>query len=58
MRCTAAIWIPYAIAVDDHVINLYDGHNHQRALDEEQYESYDRRWLRIFRPLIIVGGEK
>src|ERR1041384_6559363 len=51
------IWIPYAIAVDDHVINLYDAHNHQRSLDEEQYEGYDRRWLRIFRPLIIVGGE-
>jgi predicted ATPase with chaperone activity len=52
-----AIWIPFAIAVDDHVINLYDAHNHQRSLDEEQYEGYDRRWLRIFRPLIIVGGE-
>jgi predicted ATPase with chaperone activity len=51
------IWIPYAIAVDEHVITIYDAHNHQRTLDEEQFESYDRRWLRIFRPLVIVGGE-
>ncbi len=51
------IWIPYAFAVDEHVINIYDGHNHERTLDEENFEDYDKRWLRILRPLIIVGGE-
>jgi predicted ATPase with chaperone activity len=51
------IWIPYAIAVDEHVINIYDGHNHERARGEENYDTYDKRWLRITRPLIIVGGE-
>jgi predicted ATPase with chaperone activity len=51
------IWIPYSIAVDEHVINFYDAHNHQRTLDEDGFEGYDRRWLRIFRPLIMVGGE-
>ncbi len=52
-----AIWIPYAIAVDDQVINIYDPHHHQLTFDEENYESHDQRWLRIRRPLIIVGGE-
>lgn len=51
------IWIPYAFAVDEHVINVYDGHNHDRTLDEDSYEMYDRRWVRISRPLIVVGGE-
>ena len=51
------VWIPYAVAVDEHVINLYDGHNHERSLDEAQFDSFDRRWIRISRPLIIVGGE-
>ncbi len=51
------VWIPYAVAVDEHVISVYDGHNHERALDEAQFDSFDRRWLRIARPLIIVGGE-
>src|SRR5215468_804392 len=51
------IWIPYAFAVDEHVINVFDAHNHERTLDEDNYEVYDKRWLRIARPLIIVGGE-
>lgn len=51
------IWIPYAFAIDEHVINVYDGHNHDRTLDEDGYEMYDRRWVRISRPLIVVGGE-
>ena len=52
-----AIWLPYAIAVDDQVINIYDAHNHQRTYDEDRYEGYDRRWVRVLRPLIMVGGE-
>jgi predicted ATPase with chaperone activity len=51
------IWIPYAIAIDDHVINIYDAHNHERTLDEDNFDLYDKRWIRISRPLIIVGGE-
>jgi len=51
------IWIPYAFAVDEHVINIFDAHNHERTFDEDNHEAYDRRWLRISRPLVIVGGE-
>jgi predicted ATPase with chaperone activity len=52
-----AVWIPYAVAVDEHVINVYDAHNHERTLDEDNFDVYDKRWLRIMRPLILVGGE-
>jgi predicted ATPase with chaperone activity len=51
------IWIPHAIAIDEHVINIYDAHNHDRTYDEDIFPEYDRRWVRIARPLIIVGGE-
>ena len=51
------VWISYAISVDEHVINIYDEHNHERTLDEDNFEDYDKRWLRIMRPLILVGGE-
>ncbi len=51
------IWIPYAVAVDEHVINIFDAHNHDRTEDEGNFDVYDKRWLRIARPLIIVGGE-
>ena len=51
------IWIPYAVAIDEHVVNIYDGHNHDRTMDEGSFDLYDKRWLRVARPLIIVGGE-
>lgn len=51
------IWIPYAVAIDEHVVNIYDAHNHDRTMDESGFDEYDERWLRVSRPLIIVGGE-
>lgn len=51
------IWIPYAVAVDEHVINVYDALSHERTLDETEFDIYDKRWLRTLRPLIVVGGE-
>ena len=51
------IWIPYAVAVDEHVVSIFDAHNHNRSYDEDSFDEFDRRWVRIARPLIIVGGE-
>ncbi len=50
------IWIPRALAVDGHVINVFDSHNHIPA-DPPPSEPYDRRWTKIQRPLVVVGGE-
>jgi len=50
------IWIPYAIEVDGQVIKVFDLHSHQQvALNG--VERYDERWVRIKRPIVIVGGE-
>jgi hypothetical protein len=57
-----ALWIPRALGVDGDVIRLYDPANHEELplegpeglLDDRRI---DRRWIRIRRPTIIVGGE-
>jgi DNA-binding PadR family transcriptional regulator len=50
------IWIPRAIAVDGHIINIFDSHNHV-PVDPQPAPPYDQRWIKIQRPLVIVGGE-
>jgi hypothetical protein len=49
------IWIPRAIEVDGQVINIFDSHNHSPV--ELPAEPHDRRWIKIQRPLVVVGGE-
>jgi hypothetical protein len=51
-----AIWIPRALEVDGHVINVFDSHNHS-LVDPQSALAYDRRWVKIERPLVVVGGE-
>jgi hypothetical protein len=57
------MYMPYAIEVEGHVITMYDPINHV-SLEEEPASSallavatHDRRWVRIRRPVVIVGGE-
>jgi hypothetical protein len=52
-----SIWIPHAIEIDGQIIRIFDSHCHHPALEEAAAIEYDRRWVRIERPLIIVGGE-
>ncbi|MFO7170324.1 MAG: ATP-binding protein, partial [Chloroflexota bacterium] len=52
------VFIPYTIYADGAVIKMYDAIVHEppkREWPEEQ--PYDRRWVRISRPVVIVGGE-
>ncbi len=51
------IWIPYAIEIDGQIIRVFDTHNHRPAPEDETPTDYDRRWVLIERPLVIVGGE-
>ncbi len=57
-----AIWIPRAIGVDGEIMRLFDPMNHEE-LPYEKSEGLldstgiDRRWVRIRRPTIVVGGE-
>ena len=57
------MYMPYAIEVEGHIITMYDPINHV-SLEEEPASSallavatHDRRWVRIRRPVVIVGGE-
>ncbi len=57
------MYMPYAIDVEGHIITMYDPINHV-SLEEESGASslltlpaHDRRWVRIRRPVVVVGGE-
>lgn len=56
------MWIPYAIDVDGQVIQMFDHVNHVLSNDQTPLKYgtgsvADPRWVRIKRPIIIVGGE-
>jgi hypothetical protein len=51
-------WIPHSISLGDSVIRLFDVHVHQRVdVAGERPGAVDQRWVRIRRPLVVVGGE-
>src|SRR5574341_873005 len=51
------IWIPYALEIDGRIIRVFDPHVHRPVRGEPASIDYDRRWVRIARPLVMVGGE-
>jgi hypothetical protein len=57
------VFVPHAIDVDGQIITMYDPVNHQSAGDNVASASvivasaHDRRWERIRRPIVVVGGE-
>jgi len=59
------MYIPYCVEVDGQIIKVFDEINHIKANDPAgqsgsgsgKGNSRDRRWIRIQRPVIIVGGE-
>lgn len=55
------IWVPQAIFEDGQIIKFFDAAYHQRGQDhgEELMDSFetDKRWVKIRRPTVVVGGE-
>ena len=55
------VWIPQVIIEDGQLIKLYDAAFHEKSGEEEstilKSAAYDRRWVKIRRPTVIVGGE-
>ncbi len=51
------IWIPHAVIDGREVITLFDPAYHQEVDAPDTSLAYDKRWLRIRRPTVIVGGE-
>ena len=58
------IYIPYALDIDGHIVTMFDPANHE-SLEADDPDPLtliaaglrDRRWVRIRRPVITVGGE-
>ena len=53
------LWIPYAIALENAVVRVFDPQWHQpvAAPSPEQNRLVDQRWVRIRRPFVTGGGE-
>jgi len=55
------IWVPHALYEDGQVIKFYDSAYHKPVLNDERSiikcGEYDRRWVKISRPTVVVGGE-
>jgi hypothetical protein len=57
---SGTLWIPYCIALESSVIRIFDPRFHRPAppdLPPDELLQVDRRWIRIERPFIVVGGE-
>jgi len=57
------LYIPHAVDIDGHVMTMFDPINHESLEPADDAPSLlssaprDRRWVRIKRPVVIVGGE-
>ncbi len=53
------IYIPRTLLIDGQLIKLYDPQCHEEILGDpnDLLPQYDARWVRIKRPVVVVGGE-
>jgi len=55
------IWIPHVIIEDGQLVKLFDSAFHEPSAKDVssllKSATYDRRWIKIKRPTVIVGGE-
>src|SRR4249919_4246349 len=61
-RCFGqTIFVPHAIVEDGQIIKLFDAACHQQVRSSHETilrnAEFDRRWVRIQRPTVVVGGE-
>jgi len=56
-----SIWVPHAIIENGEIIKFFDSQYHKAIPEDEagvmRGPSIDRRWIRIQRPTVVVGGE-
>ena len=56
------VWIPRSVTIDRDIVRIFDPMNHEECPVEAGDDilaqtRYDKRWVRIRRPTIVVGGE-
>jgi len=55
-----SLWIPYCLGIENQIIRVFDRHCHLDAPEDvpaEALPKLDRRWVRVRRPFVTVGGE-
>lgn len=55
------VWLPHALFIDGQLVKLFDEAYHRpEKMDDNRrlHEApYDRRWIKVRRPTVMVGGE-
>jgi hypothetical protein len=52
------LWVPRCLSIDGSIIRLFDPRvHHELGLPCEQPWLLDQRWVRVRRPLVVLGGE-
>jgi len=57
------MWIPRALGIDGQIIRVFDPSIHEAVTETPEGEEeldpteVDQRWIRIYRPTVIAGGE-
>jgi len=55
------VWVPHTLIEDGQLIKLYDTAYHEAVENSEESllraANFDRRWIKIRRPTVVVGGE-
>ncbi|HAY82303.1 MAG TPA: AAA family ATPase [Planctomycetaceae bacterium] len=55
------IWLPHALIEDGQIIKIFDASYHKEVKSGEssflKAKEFDRRWVKIQRPTVVVGGE-
>jgi predicted ATPase with chaperone activity len=52
------LWVPHCVNVESNIIRIFDPALHQPTpLQAAQPWLIDQRWVRVRRPLVVVGGE-
>jgi predicted ATPase with chaperone activity len=55
------IWVPQTLIEDGQLIKLYDSAYHEAVKEDKKSilkaAEHDRRWVKIRRPTVVVGGE-
>ena len=52
-----AVYIPQAVIIDGEIVTIYDKSTHSRVEPDPDAGPVDQRWVRVKRPVVIVGGE-
>lgn len=56
-----SIWLPHAVVEDGQIIKVFDAAYHEALKPDKNslvaVAEFDRRWIRVRRPTVMVGGE-